>query len=106
MGNIPSFPKIFQVGNDYIPDLFKDQVEITEKIDGSQFNFGLTADRRIVFRSKGQEMFFDAYQKMFQKAVDTVHDLEAQILELTPDTGFLEWYKKRLAERAFAGSPA
>ena len=88
MSKIHSYPKIFQVGNDYIPDLFKGNVEITEKIDGSMFAFGHSADGHVVMRSKGQEMFKEAYQKQFQKAVDFVLDNESKILELPKNTYF------------------
>lgn len=37
---IRAFPKIFAIGQRYISDIFKDEVEISEKIDGSQFCFG------------------------------------------------------------------
>jgi len=37
---INAFPKIFAIGTDYISNIFDDEVEITEKIDGSQFAFG------------------------------------------------------------------
>lgn len=35
-----SFPKIFAVGTSYIQDLLNGEVEVTEKVDGSQFVFG------------------------------------------------------------------
>lgn len=33
---IKAFPKIFSIGTDYIKDIFKEEVEITEKIDDSR----------------------------------------------------------------------
>ena len=35
--NIPSYPKIFTIGQRYTSDLFNHTVEITEKIDGAGF---------------------------------------------------------------------
>lgn len=32
----PAFPKIFSLGTNYIQDIFKEEVEVTEKVDGSQ----------------------------------------------------------------------
>jgi len=84
---VNSFPKIFPVGSDYIPNLFKGNVEITEKIDGSQFDFGCTKDGQVVMRSKGQELFFEKYEKMFEKAVEYVIDIQ-EILIKYPDTYF------------------
>ena len=52
---ISSFPKIFHIGENYIENLFKGQVEITEKIDGSQYAFGIDKDGQAVRRSKGKD---------------------------------------------------
>lgn len=49
---ISAFPKIFAVGTSYIGALFDDEVEITEKIDGSQFVFG-RLNGELQMRSKG-----------------------------------------------------
>ena len=50
--SISAYPKIFAIGTDYICDIFKDVVEITEKIDGSQFVFGKVSGE-LHIRSKG-----------------------------------------------------
>ncbi len=65
-----AFPKIYALGKVEIQDIFKTEVEVTEKIDGSQFTFGLDETGNLVFRSKGKEMFFEAHEKMFNKAVE------------------------------------
>lgn len=87
MSTIHSFPKIFAVGSDWIPELFKGPVEITEKIDGSMFAFGVTADRQIVMRSKGKEIFASAPEKMFLKAVNYVESIQDKLLEIAPSQG-------------------
>ena len=68
-----SFPKIFNLGSPQTVDLFKEPVEITEKIDGSQFGFGLI-DGKLITRSKGRE--FDVPDKMFQTAFDVVQSIK------------------------------
>ncbi len=88
MSKIHSYPKIFAVGSDYISDLFKGVVEITEKIDGSQFSFGVTKDSEIVMRSKGKELYFDDYAKMFKIAVDWVDKNQEKIKGLGKDIYF------------------
>lgn len=65
-----AFPKIYALGKVEIQDIFKSEIEVTEKIDGSQFVFGLDETGELVFRSKGKEMFFEAHEKMFSKAVE------------------------------------
>lgn len=84
---LPSFPKIFSIGSEYIPNLFEGEVEITEKIDGSMFCFGCSPEDQIVIRSKGKEMFFESYEKMFKLAVDFVIDHEEILLQY-PGTFF------------------
>jgi hypothetical protein len=49
---ITAFPKIFPLGQDYISKIFDGPVEVTEKIDGSQFVFG-NIDGDLQMRSKG-----------------------------------------------------
>lgn len=87
MSKIHTFPKIFPVGSDFIPDLFKGEVEITEKIDGSQFGFGVTEQGEVVVRSKGKEMALDNPEKMFKAAVDYVISIEDKLKELPGKLG-------------------
>jgi hypothetical protein len=49
---VTAFPKIFAIGQDYISKLFDGPVEITEKVDGSQFIFG-KLNGELMMRSKG-----------------------------------------------------
>lgn len=57
MDSISAFPKIYTIGKREIENLFKGEVEITEKIDGSQFSFGLDSSGELVLRSKGQVLY-------------------------------------------------
>lgn len=68
---LKSFPKIYSLGTPYIQSIFDEDVEITEKIDGSQFAFG-KINGEIKFRSKGAEIFENNTNKMFKIAVDNV----------------------------------
>ncbi|MBU1067343.1 RNA ligase family protein, partial [Patescibacteria group bacterium] len=68
---IKAYPKIFTIGQDYIKDIFNEDVEVTEKIDGSQFCFG-RVNGELCCRSKGKQIFFDAPEKMFNEAVEFV----------------------------------
>lgn len=76
---IPAYPKIFSIGSPYIPHLFKGNVEVTEKIDGSQFNFGLDSTNNLILRSKGKDIFVEDPEKMFQKAIDYVVSIDEKI---------------------------
>ncbi|MFQ5687456.1 MAG: RNA ligase family protein [Candidatus Scalindua sp.] len=63
-----AYPKIYTLGHPYIRDLFEDEVVITEKIDGSQFSFGVF-NGILHCRSKGQELDLDNPNGMFEDAV-------------------------------------
>lgn len=73
---ITAYPKIFALGTDYIKDIFDGEVEVTEKIDGSQFAFMKSGDQ-ILTRSKGAIIYQDSCPKMFKKAVEYVYELSA-----------------------------
>lgn len=74
---IPAFPKIFHVGDRYTTRLFDGPVEITEKVDGSQFVFGKDEAGKLLIRSKGKVMYLEAPEQMFQEAVDYVQSIES-----------------------------
>ena len=79
---IKSFSKIFAIGTEYIKDIFKEDVEITEKIDGSQFCFG-KIDNELFLRSKGRQIFPESPDKMFEIAVDYVLSVQDRIPDNT-----------------------
>lgn len=76
---IKAFPKIFAIGTDYIKTIFDNDVEITEKIDGSQFVFGRIDGSELLIRSKGQQIFPENPDKMFRLAVDYVMSIEEKV---------------------------
>lgn len=69
-----SYPEIYNLGHKAIVDLFEEDVLIEEKVDGSQFSFGLI-DGAIKVRSKGREFPVNGSDKMFQLACNTVEKL-------------------------------
>lgn len=95
MNSIPSFSKIFQVGSEYVPHLFDGEVEVTEKVDGSQFAFGIDKESNIVIRSKGKEMYFEQHDKMFSLGVEYVRKLTPHLEKLKPGTYFYAEYLQR-----------
>lgn len=68
-----TYPSIFQLGHRYLADLFAHDVTVEEKIDGSQFSFGVVGDQ-LRCRSKGAEIHPDAPDKLFSKAVEVVKE--------------------------------
>jgi hypothetical protein len=69
-----SYPSIYQVGHAAIANLFDGEVQIEEKVDGSQFSFG-TLDGEILCKSKNVRFAPDMANKMFNKAVNTVLEI-------------------------------
>lgn len=66
-----SYPRVFAVGHSSIAAIFEDDVLVEEKLDGSQFSFGIF-DGEIRCRSKGAKLVLDAPEKMFVQAVESV----------------------------------
>jgi hypothetical protein len=64
---ISGFPKLFHLGDKTTAGIWEGEVEVTEKVDGSQFNFGVV-DGELKMRSKGAEVFLEDDNKMFDHA--------------------------------------
>ena len=68
---LTEFPKIFSLGTKYIVDIFDSPVEVTEKLDGSQFTFAKVNDI-LYYRSKGQMLYDGASILVSEKLQRTV----------------------------------
>lgn len=69
-----SYPKVWNFGHAAITEIFFDEVHIEEKVDGSQFSFGMF-DGKLKFRSKGREFSETADapdEQMFFEGVEQV----------------------------------
>jgi len=66
-----TYPKIYAIGHKYLGKLFNGPVTIMEKVDGSQFSFGIF-NGEIRCKSKGKLQDVDAPDKMFNQAIETV----------------------------------
>ncbi len=65
-----SYPRVRALGHPEIAGLLDDNVVVEEKIDGSQFQFGVFGGELKV-RSKGKQMEVGAPENLFKPAVDT-----------------------------------
>lgn len=80
-----SYPSIFALGHRALASLLTVPVNVEEKIDGSQFSFGLfeaygadgqlSGEHVLRCRSKGAVLVLEAPEKMFTLAVQTVKSL-------------------------------
>ena len=74
-----SFPKIWTIGTPQTTRLFIGQVEVTEKIDGSQFNFGKSTAGELILRSKGAAQSPATPDKLFRPVVDWAVSVQDKI---------------------------
>ncbi len=74
MSSWHSYPKIYNLGHAAIKNLLDGEVTVEEKVDGSQFSFGIF-NGEIKCRSKGKEQVVDAPDKMFNRAIEVVRQL-------------------------------
>ncbi len=72
MGKLHGYGKIWNLGHRAIRDIFSGPVKIQEKVDGSQFSFGVRDDDELFIRSKRADIFPGAKNGQFTMAVDTV----------------------------------
>lgn len=68
------YPKVWNLGHPAIADLFNGPVVIQEKIDGSQFTFGMIGGE-LHCRSKGAAIHLPTTDKLFRGACDTAQEL-------------------------------
>jgi len=73
------YPSIFALGHRALADLFTVPVIVEEKIDGSQFSFGVDENGDLHCRSKGAIIYPDAPEKLFARAVDTAKALRNEL---------------------------
>lgn len=79
MGNaVHSYPKIWSVGHAAITELLLDDVIVEEKVDGSQFSFGIYSGE-LRCRSKNKDIILDNPEKMFAEGVNTVRELASNL---------------------------
>jgi hypothetical protein len=69
-----SYPKVYNLGHANVASLLDDTVVCEEKVDGSQFGFGVV-DGKLCCRSRGAEIDVTAPPKLFAPAVETVKAL-------------------------------
>lgn len=71
--------KIISLGHGMVQDIFKNEVVLEEKIDGSFIAFGIFGTE-LKIRSKGMELNLDAPEKMFSKAVSKIIEIQTGLI--------------------------
>lgn len=74
-----SYPKVHAMGHAAVKDLFRDEVTVEEKVDGSQFSFGRFISKEgapyLRCKSKGCELTVEAPDNMFKAGVESAKEL-------------------------------
>lgn len=73
------YPKIYRLGLEEVADVFSHVVEITEKVDGSAFGFGMF-DGELVLRSKRSVLPATVVSGMFAGAIAAVHAVKDRLI--------------------------
>jgi hypothetical protein len=76
--SINSYPKIWNLGNVMIKDLLLDQVIVQEKVDGSQFSFGIF-NGELQAQSKKRQLDINNPEGMFSAAIETIKELSENL---------------------------
>ncbi|MHA2063477.1 MAG: RNA ligase family protein [Candidatus Thorarchaeota archaeon] len=69
-GLLRSYPKVYAIGHKAVSDLFKGDIFVQEKVDGSQFSFGVI-DGELYCRSKRQQIHLPTDEALFIPACET-----------------------------------
>jgi len=70
--SIRRWTKIFTLGDRYTDGIFEGPISITEKVDGSQFNFGISPKDGLTFLTKGSTCHVGDGNKLFAPAMDHI----------------------------------
>jgi hypothetical protein len=77
---LSSYPSIFTLGHRAVKDLFNTEVLIEEKVDGSQFSFGIhQGEMRI--KSKGAVIYPPVTDKLFKDAAEYVNSIKDLLID-------------------------
>ena len=72
MSGVPPYNHIFTLGARGTENILDDYVYVQEKVDGSQFRWGVTAEGELVFASKSVPINPDCPPGMFKEAVEHI----------------------------------
>lgn len=95
MGDIPSYTKVLTMGSLGTERVLCGSVVVQEKVDGSQFKFGITADGQMVFASHKQQLWPESCNAMFKPAVDYCSTLSEKLHGSYADLFFYCEYLQR-----------
>lgn len=88
-----SYSKVYALGHPYLAELFLEECLVEEKIDGSQFSFGII-DGELVMRSKGAQIFPPVEDKLFKAAAEYIQAIKDRLEPGVCYRGEVLWREK------------
>jgi len=95
MKTLPHYTKVLTLGSAYTENALIGEVIVQEKVDGSQFRFGINEDRELLIGSKGVKIIpiegdeeLLNIPKMFKPAVKHILSIKEILSKFLPDTYF------------------
>jgi hypothetical protein len=73
--HISDYGKVYANGVKWVQDVFNGPVVVQEKVDGSQFSFGVI-DGELIFRSRKCQMDCNVYEGMFANGVKAIEEIK------------------------------
>ena len=96
MQTLPCYTKVLTLGAFRTENALVGEVAIQEKVDGSQFRFGITDDQRLMFGTHHTTIYPEVADKMFKQAIEYLEPLHLTMLErFVPDTYFFAEYLQK-----------
>ena len=94
MERLHSYSSSYRIGHKILADIFTPdcQVVIEEKIDGSQFTFGVDENGHLLCRSTNLPLDLSAPEQMFQKAIEMARSVQNK---LTPGWQYVGEYLQK-----------
>jgi len=96
MKAIPRYPKVLTLGSSMTENALEGTVFLQEKVDGSQFRFGVNDDGKLLLGTRNTQLSRENPDKMFRPVVSYLLSIESRITEnFKPDTYFYAEYLAR-----------
>ena len=86
---IPKYPKVLTLGSSMTENALEGTVFLQEKVDGSQFRFGVNEDKELLLGTRNTQLSKEAPDKMFKPAVEYLLSIESKITHLFPPDTYL-----------------
>ncbi len=95
MGRLPSYNKILTLGSAYTDNALVGNIMVQEKVDGSQFRFGIDEEGNLVIGSKGTIIGHPDENKMFKEGAGYITSIEHIVKKFPPNSYFYAEYLQK-----------